>query len=123
LSTWRSVSDAFGTPRGGGTYHTGIDLDLYGYSFMPLFSVCDGVVSKTEYLTYSYGYHVVIDCGDGWTTLYAHMSQISVSPGQRVSAGATIGTTGLTGFTTGHHLHFEIRINGRYVNPALYLNF
>jgi murein DD-endopeptidase MepM/ murein hydrolase activator NlpD len=90
---------------------------------MPLFSVCDGVVSKTEYLTYSYGYHVVIDCGDGWTTLYAHMSQISVSPGQRVSAGATIGTTGLTGFTTGHHLHFEIRINGRYVNPALYLNF
>ena len=123
VGSWRSVSDEFGTPRGGGTYHTGIDLDLYGYAFMPIFSVCDGVVTKTEYLTYSYGYHVVVDCGDGWTTLYAHMSQISVSPGQRVSAGATLGMTGLTGFTTGHHLHFEIRYNGGYVNPRRYLNF
>ncbi len=123
VANWRSVSDEFGTARGGGTYHTGIDLDLYGYAFMPIFSSCDGVVSKTEYLTYSYGYHVVVDCGGGWTTLYAHMSQISVSPGQRVSAGATLGMTGLTGFTTGHHLHFEIRLNGRYLDPALYLGF
>jgi len=122
LSQWRSVSDEFGKPRGG-TYHTGIDLDLYGYAFMPIFSVCDGTVVKTEYLTYSYGYHVVVDCGDGWTTLYAHMSQINVSPGQRVAAGATLGMTGLTGFTTGHHLHFEIRLNGGYLDPALYLDF
>ncbi len=123
LASWRGVSDPFGVDRGGGTYHTGIDLDMYGYEFSPIFSVCDGVVISTEYLTYSYGYHVIVDCGDGWTTLYAHMSQINVTPGQRVSAGATLGMTGLTGFTTGHHLHFEIRYNGGYVNPALYLNF
>jgi murein DD-endopeptidase MepM/ murein hydrolase activator NlpD len=51
------------------------------------------------------------------------MSQIDVVPGQVVSAGQTIGLTGLTGFTTGHHLHFEIRYNGGFVDPALYLNF
>ena len=123
LGGWRGVSDEFGTSRGGGTYHTGIDLDMYGFAYSPIFSICDGVVTTTEYLTYSYGYHVIVDCGDGWTTLYAHMSQINVTPGQRVSAGATLGITGLTGFTTGHHLHFEIRYNGGYVNPALYLNF
>lgn len=122
LPNWRSISDHFGKPRGS-TYHTGTDLDLYGFSYMPIFSVCDGTVIKTEYLTYSYGYHVVVDCGDGWTTLYAHMSQIDVSPGQRVSAGATLGMTGLTGYTTGHHLHFEVRYNGGFVNPELYFNF
>ncbi|WP_322796651.1 M23 family metallopeptidase [Tepidiforma sp.] len=123
LAAWRGISDPFGTPRGGSSYHTGIDLDLYGFGPSPLFAVCDGVVSRTEYLTYSYGYYVVIDCGDGWTVLYAHMSQIDVVPGQAVSAGETIGLTGLTGFTTGHHLHFEIRYNGGFVDPALYLNF
>jgi murein DD-endopeptidase MepM/ murein hydrolase activator NlpD len=123
LAAWRSVSDGFGTARGGGSYHTGIDLDLFGFAFSPIFSVCDGVVTTTEYLTYSYGYHVIVDCGDGWTTLYAHMSQINVTPGQRVTAGATLGMTGLTGFTTGHHLHFEIRHNGGYLDPAIYLGF
>ena len=123
LGSWRSISDPWGVNRGGGTIHTGIDLDLYGYAFMPNFAVCDGVIAKAEYLTYSYGYHVVVDCGGGWTTLSAHMSQIDVTPGQRVSAGTRLGMTGITGFTTGHHLHFEIRLNGGSVNPALYLGF
>jgi murein DD-endopeptidase MepM/ murein hydrolase activator NlpD len=123
LAAWRGVSDPFGTPRGGSSYHTGIDLDLYGFGPSPLFAVCDGVVSRTEYLTYSYGYYVVIDCGGGWTTLYAHMSQINVSPGEVVSAGTTLGISGVTGFTTGEHLHFEIRLNGAPVNPAHYLGF
>lgn len=123
LSSWHGVSDPFGSDRGGGSYHTGIDLDLWGLHHSPIYSACDGVVQKTEYLTYSYGYHVVVDCGDGWTTLYAHMDQIMVSPGQRVSAGTQLGISGLTGFTTGEHLHFEIRYNGAYVNPANYLPF
>jgi len=122
LAGWHSISDPYGTPRGS-RYHTGIDLDLYGYGPSNLYSVCDGVVSRVEYLTYSYGYYVIVDCGDGWTTLYAHMSEIWVSPGQAVSAGSTLGLSGLTGFTTGHHLHFEIRYNGAYVNPADYLGF
>ena len=123
LPAWLRVSDAFGVARGGGTYHTGIDLDLAGYHHSNVFSACDGVVKTTEYLTYSYGYYVVVDCGDGWTTLYAHFSSIAVSPGQRVSAGTVLGVSGVTGYTTGEHLHFEIRINGAPVNPAAYLGF
>jgi murein DD-endopeptidase MepM/ murein hydrolase activator NlpD len=123
LAGWRAVSDPFGTSRGGGAIHTGIDLDLYGYHHSNVFSACDGVVSRTEYLTYSYGYHVVVDCGDGWSTLYAHLDQINVSPGQSVSAGTIVGVSGLTGYTTGEHLHFEIRFNGAPVNPADYLGF
>ena len=123
LAGWSGISDPFGVPRGGGTYHTGIDLDMYGRPYSPTFSVCDGLVSKTEYLTYSYGYHVIVDCGGGWTTLYAHLSSISVSPGQRVAAGSPVGMTGNTGFSTGHHLHFEIRFEGGFLNPALYLPF
>ncbi len=123
LAGWRGVSDPFGTDRGGGRIHEGIDLDLYGYHHSNIFSACNGVVSKTEYLTYSYGYHVVVDCGDGWTTLYAHMDQINVNPGQRVSAGTVLGISGVTGYTTGEHLHFEIRFNGAPVNPADYLGF
>ena len=123
LAKWNGVSDPFGTDRGGGTYHTGIDLDLFSYRNSPIYSACDGTVIRVEYLTYSYGYHVIVDCGDGWTTLYAHMSTILASPGQHVSAGTQIGVSGVTGFTTGEHLHFEIRFNGGYVNPANYLFF
>jgi murein DD-endopeptidase MepM/ murein hydrolase activator NlpD len=123
LGSWRGVSDPFGTPRGGGTIHTGIDLDLFGRHHSNIFAACDGVVQKTEYLTYSYGYHVIVDCGDGWSTLYAHMDQINVSPGQRVAKGTILGISGITGFTTGEHLHFEIRFQGAPVNPADYLGF
>lgn len=123
IGAWSGVSDEFGTFRGEGRIHEGIDLDLYAYGPSPLFSVCNGVVTTVEYLTYSYGYYVVIDCGDGWTTLHAHMSEIHVSPGQRVSAGGMIGLSGLTGYTTGHHLHFEIRYFGGAVNPRLYIGF
>ena len=123
LASWRAVSDQFGTNRGAGRIHEGIDLDLYGRNGSNIFSACNGVVSRTEYLTYSYGYHVIVDCGDGFTTLYAHMSEILVSPGQRVSQGTILGISGITGFTTGEHLHFEIRINGAPVNPAFYLAF
>ncbi|MEP7216171.1 MAG: M23 family metallopeptidase [Anaerolineaceae bacterium] len=123
LAKWNGVSDSFGTARGGGSYHTGIDLDLNSFHFSPIYSSCDGVVTTTEYLTYSYGYHVIVDCGDGWTTLYAHMSTIIATPGQRVSAGTQLGVSGVTGFTTGEHLHFEIRFNGGYVDPANYLFF
>ncbi len=123
LAAYHAISDPFGTPRGGGRIHTGIDLDLYGFWNSPIYSACDGTVIRTEWLTYGYGYYIVVDCGGGYTTLYAHLSQIDVSVGQRVSAGSHIGVSGLTGFTTGEHLHFEIRYNGAPVNPANYINF
>ncbi len=123
LAAYYRVSDPFGTPRGGGRIHTGIDLDLYGYPNSPIYSACDGTVTGTEWWTYSYGYHVIVDCGGGYTTLYAHLSQIDVSVGQPVAAGSHIGVSGLTGFTTGEHLHFEIRRNGTPVDPADYIGF
>lgn len=122
LAAWHGVSDPFGVPRGS-SYHTGIDLDLWGYHNVPVYAACDGQVIRTEWLTYSYGYHVIVDCGGGFTTLYAHFDRIDVSAGQWVTAGTQLGISGLTGYTTGEHLHFEIRVSGAPVNPAAYLPF
>ena len=123
LGGWSGISDPFGIYRGAGRIHEGIDLTLWGYYHTPVYAACEGVVSTVEWLTYSYGYHVIVDCGDGWTTLYAHMSDIVVTRGQRVTAGTQVGVTGSTGFSTGEHLHFEIRLNGAPVNPADFLPF
>ncbi|UQT46724.1 M23 family metallopeptidase [Flavonifractor plautii] len=66
---------------------------------------------------YSYGNYVVIDHGNGNSTLYAHMSSRAVSEGQMVSQGQTIGYVGTTGSSTGNHLHLEVRDNYTRVNP------
>lgn len=123
LAQWHGVSQVFGSPRGGGSFHTGIDLDLWGLSHSPVYASCSGTVVDTEWLTYGYGYHIIIDCGGGYSTLYAHLSQILVTQGQHVDWGSQIGVSGLTGYTTGEHLHFEIRVNNVPVNPADYLDF
>ena len=64
----------------------------------------------------------MIDHGNGLTTMYNHMQNtIKVKTGQRVSSGQAIGNIGATGYVTGAHLHFEVKVNGKNVNPALYL--
>jgi len=69
----------------------------------------------------SYGYYVIVDHGNGFTTLYAHFSSIRVTQGQKVAQGDVLGLGGRTGFATGNHLHFEVRRNGGIVNPLNYL--
>jgi murein DD-endopeptidase MepM/ murein hydrolase activator NlpD len=69
----------------------------------------------------SYGYHVIIDHGNGYETLYGHLSDFAVGMDQTVERGAIIGYSGNTGRSTGPHLHFEIKRNGAYQNPMLYL--
>jgi murein DD-endopeptidase MepM/ murein hydrolase activator NlpD len=125
LAQWRGVSDPFGVDPGMNRFHTGIDLDLYAFHHSSVFAACTGTVSTVEYLTYSYGYHVIVDCdgGGGFSTLYAHLSEIDVNVGQHVAWGAQVGVSGVTGFTTGEHLHFEIRVNGTAVDPQSYLDF
>lgn len=107
--------------------HTGVDFACGGGT--PVKAVKAGTVVTSTSLrrangTYkSYGEYVVIDHHDGTMTLYAHMLSGSraVSPGQSVSQGQVIGKVGSTGNSTGNHLHFEVRINGKCVNPTPYL--
>ena len=68
-----------------------------------------------------YGNYVIIQHDGTYSTLYGHMASVSVSVGQTVSAGQTIGYVGSTGFSTGFHLHFEVRVNGTKVDPMQYL--
>ena len=124
LPIWDFVSDTYGTYRGADLIHEGIDLALGGYPASSVYASCDGWVSRTEWLTYSYGYYVVVNCGEGWETLYAHFSEIGVSWGDTVTKGATIlGISGSTGYSTGEHLHFEIHYDGAPLDPEKYLNF
>ena len=103
----------------GSTNHKGIDIGQVYYSTTVKASKA-GRVTVATYSS-SYGNYVMIDHGDGSVTVYAHISSLKVSAGQYVSQGQAIGITGSTGHSTGPHLHFEIRINGSYVDPLAYL--
>lgn len=108
--------------------HTGVDANI-GVAGKSVVAVKSGTVVISTALRYpsgayrSYGEYVVISHGDGTMTLYAHMLSGSrkVSPGQKVSQGQVIGTVGSTGNSSGTHLHFEVRVGGRPVNPLPYL--
>lgn len=123
-ANWRNVvTSEFGyrkDPFTGQTKgHNGIDLGLPRGT--PIRSVLDGTVYLTRYSSTGYGYHIMIDHGGGFITLYAHCSKILVTGGQKVKAGDIIGEVGSTGRSTGNHLHFEVRINGEKQNPRNYL--
>ena len=109
--------------------HTGVDFSGAGISGKPVLAVKAGTVVTSTALKYpngnykSYGEYIVINHHDGTMTLYAHGAPGSrlVSPGQSVSQGQQIMSVGTTGNSTGYHLHFEVRVNGRPVNPTPYL--
>lgn len=111
------ISSPFGDGRG----HTGIDIDGFGREGSTISAAASGQVVLVAYLGYGYGYHVIIDHGNGFSTLYAHLSDIWVFEGEYVGQGEGIGVIGCTGYCTGTHLHFEIRINGTPVDPLGYL--
>lgn len=101
-----------------GRMHTGIDID--GYSGQPIVAAKEGVVVLASYYS-GYGNAVILDHGGGFGTLYAHMSSIGASNGQRVQQGDIVGYVGCTGSCTGDHLHFEVRVNGSPTDPMPYL--
>jgi len=104
--------------NGEGAFHSGVDIaSSYGQSVI---APADGVVIFADFLG-GYGRAIVIDHGHGITTRYGHLANFAVTPGQQVNRGDTIGYVGLSGRSTGPHLHYEVRINDTPVNPHKYL--
>ena len=100
-------------------FHTG--LDLAAAAGTPVVAAADGVVSAVGSTRGGYGNFVVIAHGDDLMTLYGHLQASVVKVGETVHAGQTIGLEGSTGFSTGPHLHFEVRVKNSVVDPAGYL--
>jgi len=99
--------------------HPGIDLA--GSIGTPIYATADGMVTNAGYNNGGYGNLIKIDHGRGIETRYGHLSAIIVSSGQRVTRGQLIGKMGSTGRSTGSHLHYEVRIDGRPVNPIPFM--
>jgi len=103
----------------GAAMHPGIDLaGAYG---TPIYATADGTVLRAGWNSGGYGNLVEIDHGRGITTRYGHMSAIIVQAGDHVTRGQQIGRMGSTGRSTGNHLHYEVRIDGRAVNPIPFM--
>ena len=116
LASYVYISSYYGMRNG--KMHTGVD-----------FAASDGThiyAWKSGTVTFvgwsgGYGNFIIVDHGDGTVSRYAHCSGYAVSQGQTVTKGQTIGYVGTTGNSTGNHLHFEIKVNGNFVNPLNYL--
>ena len=107
-------ADPFGK---GAEYHSGLDIAAeFG---TPVMAASAGVVTEAQW-NGGYGRFISIDHGSGMSTCYGHMSALAVAPGQHVSRGQVIGYVGSSGYSTGPHLHFEVRENGATQNPLQY---
>lgn len=111
------ITSYFGEPRWHGP-HKG--LDIAAPIGTPVRTPASGVVIEASYRG-AYGLTVWIDHGNGYQTRYAHMASVGVEIGQRINAGQVVGAVGVTGATTGPHLHYEVRLNGIALDPVNYL--
>ena len=110
------VTSSFG--RRGNGFHSGVDIQAKTGD--PVYSAAAGTVTAARNNA-GYGLMVSVDHGDGLSTVYAHLSQISVSSGQQIGRQELVGLAGSTGRTSGPHLHFEVRLGGSPENPVAYL--
>lgn len=117
-TSYRTISAGYPNYKSG-AYHGGIDFPCP--TGTPVYAADSGYVSLAKHLTYSYGNYVMINHGNGLSTLYAHNSSLVVSEGQAVTKGQLIAYSGSTGNSSGPHCHFEVRLNGNRVNPQSYL--
>ena len=120
LNDYQRCSSGFGWRLlyGVWDYHRG--WDLAAYRGTPIYASKGGKVVIAQYHN-SYGNYIVIDHGDGVSTVYAHCSKLNVAKGDTVKKGDKIGEVGTTGNSTGNHLHFEFRLNGKFIDPFTYI--
>lgn len=118
------ISSFYGVRRdpmnGSLTMHTGIDFA--GPVGTPVYSTGEGIVVEAGYSFNGYGNEIIIDHGFGYRTRYAHLHKVNVKVGQRVKRTEKIGTLGSSGKSTGPHLHYEVIVRGKPVNPINYFN-
>lgn len=119
ITSYFGYRSAESTGGVGSTNHMGIDIGNVGYS-TPVLAAADGVVIIAQNSS-SAGNYVSVSHGNGVTTVYMHMSYLTVSPGETVYQGQQLGVTGSTGNSSGPHLHFGVKIGDGYVDPLDYL--
>ena len=123
IRTSAALQSSFGVRSdpfsGRAAMHAGIDLS--GPIGTPIYATADGTVSRAGWNAGGYGNLVELDHGKGISTRFGHLSALFVSAGQRVTRGQQIGRMGSTGRSTGSHLHYEVRIDGRPVNPIPFM--
>lgn len=124
-TNYRLLWPVVGTVTSGWGYRTRFEkfhygLDIAAPTGTPIKATCAGVVEYAGWKN-GYGYCVFLDHGNGLKTAYGHASKLYVKRGQSVEAGETIAAVGSTGFSTGPHVHLEVRINDRLVDPATVL--
>lgn len=121
LPSCRMISSSFGYRWG--SLHSGIDISGNGVYGKPVIAADGGTVAEVNASGYGggYGKYIIIDHGGGYRTVYAHLSAVNVKAGMKVSKGQLIGKAGNSGNSYGAHLHFEVRVNGRAVNPVPYV--
>lgn len=117
------ISSGFGArsspTEGASTFHKGIDIAAP--TGTDILAAADGTVTIATY-SYSAGNYIMLDHGGGVSTVYMHCSKLLVSPGDKVKQGQVIGKVGSTGYSTGSHLHFGVRVDGNYVDPSKYVS-
>ena len=123
---YSKISSYYGWRFNNTDFHTGVDITGSGVHGAKVVATNTGTVVHTNYCPYNgyaygYGTYLIVDHGGGITTLYAHLSDITVKKGDIVVMGQQIGKVGNTGWSTGAHLHFEVRVDGTAVNPISYI--
>lgn len=114
------VTKSLGLSQGYHAFHPGVDIRSPRGS--DVVAAADGTVIEVQYLTTGYGHHVRIAHAGTLSTLYAHLDKVEVKVGQKVEKGQKIGTIGMTGWSTGPHLHFEVHEGVNSVNPKTALS-